>query len=75
MKQTVVLVAGMILLALGVQGAIRLLVDHDNAGLLSWMPGGFGVWLTVDLIAAVVGAVLAWWGSNKLKQAKTKAGE
>lgn len=75
MKSTFVLVAGMLLLVLGAQGAIRLLVDHGNAGWLSWVPGGFGIWLTVDLIAVVVGGVLASWGSQKVKQAKAEAGE
>lgn len=41
MKTSIVQTVGVALLVLGAQGAIRLLADHDNAGLLGWLPGGF----------------------------------
>lgn len=68
MKHVTVLIIGMLLLVLGAQGAIRLLADHDNAGLLAWLPGGFAVWLACYAVAAIAGALLAGWGSKKAKQ-------
>ncbi|MFI7052680.1 hypothetical protein ACIBLB_11565 [Streptosporangium canum] len=68
MKHVTMLIIGMLLLVLGVQGAIRLLADHDNAGLLGWLPGGFAVRLVCYAVAAVAGALLAGWGSKKAKQ-------
>jgi hypothetical protein len=74
MKHTIGLVAGMVLLALGAQGAIRLLADHDNAGLLRWMPGGFGAWLSCYVVATAAGIGLAAWGAQKAKQGAGNAG-
>ncbi|WP_336211820.1 hypothetical protein [Nonomuraea sp. LPB2021202275-12-8] len=68
MKHVTVLIMGMLLLVLGVQGAIRLLADHDDAGLLGWLPGGFAAWLACYAVAAVAGALLAGWGGKKAKQ-------
>jgi hypothetical protein len=68
MKHVTVLIIGMLLLVLGAQSAIRLLADHDNAGLLGWLPGGFAVWLACYAVAAVAGALLASWGSKQAKQ-------
>ncbi|WP_049561857.1 hypothetical protein [Nonomuraea sp. SBT364] len=59
MRHVAMLVIGMILLVLGAQGGIRLLADRDDAGLLHWVPGGFAVWLTCYVVAAVAGALLA----------------
>jgi hypothetical protein len=59
------LVLGMVLLVVGAQGAVRQLVDHDNAGLLGWLPGGFGVQLAGHLMLTVVGLLLAGWGSRR----------
>ncbi|WP_250034843.1 hypothetical protein [Paractinoplanes maris] len=60
-----VLVMGMVLLVVGAQGAIRQLLDHDNAGLLGWLPGGFGVQLTGHVVLALAGLLLAGWGSRR----------
>ncbi|WP_030398125.1 hypothetical protein [Kitasatospora purpeofusca] len=49
---------GTALLVVGAQGAIRQLVDHDNAGLLSWLPGGFAASISVYVLAVVIGAVI-----------------
>ncbi|MGW0484482.1 hypothetical protein [Nonomuraea sp. NPDC003214] len=68
MKYVTVLIIGMLLLVLGAQGAIRLLADHDDAGLLGGLPGGFGVWLACHVAAAVTGALLAGWGSKHAKR-------
>ncbi len=58
---------GMVLLVLGAQGAIRQLVDHDDAGLLDWLPGGFAASVTVYLLAAVAGVAVAGWAHGKAK--------
>jgi hypothetical protein len=62
-------IAGFALMVLGAQGAIRLLADHADAGLVSWVPGGLTGWLVADLVTTVVGVALLWWG-----QARSKAG-
>ena len=56
--RTALLIAGMVLLVVAGQGAVRLLIDHQNAGLLTWLPGGFVVQLLVYLVVAGVGIVL-----------------
>ncbi|WPO72909.1 hypothetical protein [Streptomyces sp. KN37] len=50
---------GVVLLVLGAQGAIRRLIDHDDAGLLGWLPGGFAAGITLYVLALVIGAVVA----------------
>lgn len=67
MKFDVLQIAGMLLLVLGAQGAIRLLVDRDEAGLLGGFPGGFPAVLTVYLAATVAGVLLAGWAHGRAK--------
>ncbi|MBB5981247.1 hypothetical protein [Kribbella solani] len=55
---TGVLVVGMVVVAIGGQGAIRLLIDHDNRGLVDWMPGGFTGALLADLALVLIGLIL-----------------
>ncbi|MGZ0147393.1 hypothetical protein ACXJJ3_09995 [Kribbella sp. WER1] len=55
---TGLLVVGMVVLAIGGQGAIRLLIDHDNRGLMNWLPGGFTGALVADLALVVIGLAL-----------------
>ncbi|GGP44033.1 hypothetical protein [Saccharothrix coeruleofusca] len=71
MKSTAVLVLGMVLLALGAQGAIRLLVDHANAGLLGWVPGGFAVQLSCYLVVTAAGVALAVRGKSAESRASS----
>lgn len=73
MRYTIGLVAGLVLLVLGVQGGIRLIADQENAGLLEWVPGGFAAQLSVYAVAAVAGVLLA--GVNSAKSKRAKAGE
>ncbi|GAA2432736.1 hypothetical protein GCM10010191_53450 [Actinomadura vinacea] len=68
MKRVTGLVGGMLLFVLGAQGGIRLLADHDNAGLLSWTPGGFPMRLSGYALMIIVGALLAGWGSKKAER-------
>ncbi|MCK7622982.1 hypothetical protein MUU72_07700 [Streptomyces sp. RS10V-4] len=60
---------GVVLFVLGAQGAIRQLIDHDNAGLLGWLPGGFAAGITAHVLAAVLGAVVAGWARGAAKAA------
>ncbi|HYI57031.1 MAG TPA: hypothetical protein VEX66_02610 [Microlunatus sp.] len=57
--RVILLVLGMVLLVVAGQGAIRLLIDHDNAGVLGWVPGGFVVQLVVYLVLLAGGVALA----------------
>ncbi|GAA2706073.1 MULTISPECIES: hypothetical protein [Actinoplanes] len=58
MRQAVWLVFGLILLALGAQGVIRLVVNQD-AGALRWLPGGYFVQLGAYVAAALIGLRVA----------------
>jgi membrane associated rhomboid family serine protease len=69
MKYDILQVLGMILLALGTQGAIRQIADHGDAGLLAWLPGGFAVGVTAHILALVAGALLATWSHRAAKAA------
>ncbi|MGW2224046.1 hypothetical protein [Streptomyces formicae] len=60
---------GMALLVIGAQGAIRQLVDHDNVGLLGWLPGGFAASITVYVLAVVIGAIIAGRANDARKAA------
>lgn len=75
MKRTAGLVVGMVLLALGAQGAIRLLVDHDNAGLLGWVPGGFAAQLSCYAVMTALGVLLAGWGKPSGSRADAAGSE
>ncbi|GGU42314.1 hypothetical protein [Streptomyces coeruleorubidus] len=68
MKYDVLQILGVALLVLGGQGAIRQLVDHNNAGLLGWLPGGFAASITVFLVAVAIGAVVAGRARGKAKE-------
>ncbi|MEV5824624.1 hypothetical protein AB0L25_03515 [Spirillospora sp. NPDC052242] len=67
MKFDVLQIAGMLLLVLGAQGAIRLLADRDEAGLLGGLPGGFPAALTAYLAATLAGILLAGWAHGRAK--------
>lgn len=68
-KWITVQVIGMVLLVVGAQGAIRALVNHADRGVVSWLPGGFGTALTVDIVLVVVGGALAWLGDARRREA------
>lgn len=68
MGRVVVLVLGMVLLVLGAQGGIRLLADHDNAGVLQWLPGGFAAQLVCFTAMTLVGAALAAVGGANVRR-------
>ncbi len=61
-------VAGMVLVVVGAQGAIRILIHHANRGILSWVPGGFAGGLIVYVVVVVVGAVAATVGESRRRE-------
>lgn len=67
MKYGIFEAIGVVLLVLGAQGAIRQLIDHDNVGLLGWLPGGFAASLTVYALAVVIGVLVAGWAHGASK--------
>lgn len=65
MRDVIAQGSGVALLVLGAQGGIRLLADHANAGLLSWLPGGFTAQAVCYVIIAAIGMALASWGTQR----------
>lgn len=65
------LIVGMVALVVGAQGTIRLLVDHDNAGVLAWLPGGFTARLVGYLLLVVVGIAVAGWADARRRRRGT----
>jgi hypothetical protein len=65
------MILGMVLLAVGAQGAIRLVVDNADAGLLSWVPGGVVAQLVLYVAIAAAGLVMAAWGADRARKAGT----
>jgi len=69
--RTALLVAGLVLLVVGAQGLIRLLVDHENAGILGWLPGGF----TAQLIGYVLATAVGIWLAARNTPSRAKSNE
>ncbi|MFJ1758847.1 hypothetical protein ACIOD2_00940 [Amycolatopsis sp. NPDC088138] len=69
MKFDVLQVLGMVLTVAGAQGAIRLLIDHGNVGLLGWLDAGFTGTLVCYLVATAIGVVLTGWAHDRAKAA------
>ncbi len=67
MKFDVLQILGAVVTVAGAQGAIRLLIDHANAGLLAWLGAGFAGTLAGYLLATVAGIVLAGWAHDRAK--------
>lgn len=70
MRNAIATVIGVALLVLGAQGGIRLVVDHRNAGILTWLPGGFATQLICYVVIALAGVALARWGSVRSESAE-----
>jgi ABC-type Na+ efflux pump permease subunit len=58
MRQLALAILGLILLAIGAQGVIRLVISHDP-GALRHLPGGFMVQLVVYGAIALLGLTMA----------------
>ena len=63
--RTTLQILGVALVVFGGQGAVRLLFDHSNVGLLGWISHSFGVVLGIYVVLVVAGAALAAWASKK----------
>ena len=69
MKFDVLQVLGMVLVAVGAQGAIRLLIDHEHTGLLGRLDAGFAGTLVCYVVVAAIGVMLAGWAHDRAKAA------
>lgn len=71
MKNAYVLVQiiGVVVAAIGAQGAIRIIIDHTNTWLVDWVPGGFPAQLAAYVIAALVGLIVGGWANTREKRA------
>ncbi|MFG3256207.1 hypothetical protein [Streptomyces sp. NPDC048172] len=67
MKYDLLQILGMVLFAVGAQGAIRLLIDSGDTGLLGPLPGGFAAALVVYVLVAAAAAVLAGRAHDRAK--------
>lgn len=67
MKFDVLQIVGAVLTVLGGQGAIRVLLDHTDTGLLTWLGAGFAGTLIGYLVAAALGIVLTGWAHDRAK--------
>lgn len=67
MKYDILQIIGAVTMALFAQGAIRLLIDHGNTGLLGWLGGGFAVVLTAHLALVALGVLLTGWSHTRAK--------
>ncbi|WP_372405451.1 hypothetical protein [Streptomyces luteireticuli] len=67
MKFILLQIFGMVMMAVGGQGVIRLLVDHDKPGLLGWLPGGFPAALGGHVAIVVIGLLLGGWANDRAK--------
>ncbi|MGV2918126.1 hypothetical protein [Streptomyces alfalfae] len=65
MKFVVLLIAGVASVVFSGQGLIRLLVDHDNRGVLGGLP--FAGALCAYVAALAVGTLLAGWAKGRAK--------
>ncbi|MFH8683327.1 hypothetical protein [Streptomyces lydicus] len=69
MKYDVLQIIGAALTVVFAQGAIRLLFDHGNTGLLGWLGGGFGTTLAAHAALVAVGVLLSGWSHTRAKAA------
>ncbi|MFJ8309870.1 MULTISPECIES: hypothetical protein [unclassified Streptomyces] len=67
MKYDVLQIVGAVVMVVCAQAAFRLLVDHDNHGLLGWIPGGFPAVLIAYLVLLAAGVLLAGWAHGHAK--------
>ncbi|CAM5587620.1 hypothetical protein GCM10010329_47620 [Streptomyces spiroverticillatus] len=67
MKFDILQIIGAVLVVIGGQGAIRLLIDHGNTGLLGGLGAPFAVNLTTYLTSTLFGVILASWAHDRAK--------
>ncbi|GAA3145403.1 hypothetical protein ACFQ0X_23630 [Streptomyces rectiviolaceus] len=67
MKYDILQILGAVLMCFSAQALIRLLIDHDNTGLLGWLPDGFALLLIAYVMTVTVGVLLTGWGHTRAK--------
>ncbi|GAU67069.1 hypothetical protein SSP35_04_01500 [Streptomyces sp. NBRC 110611] len=67
MKYDVLQIIGAVVMVFFAQGAVRLLFDHDDTGVLGWLGGGFGVALGAHALLVAVGVLLTGWSHTRAK--------
>lgn len=67
MKYDILQIFGAVLMCFSAQGLIRLLIDHDNTGLLGWLPGGFALLLIAYVVTVAAGLLLTTWSHTRAK--------
>ncbi|MEE4422825.1 hypothetical protein [Streptomyces bugieae] len=67
MKYDILQIIGAAAMVVFTQGAIRLLVDHRNTGLLGWLGAGFGGTLAAHGLLVAAGVLLTGWSHTRAK--------
>ncbi|MCC3771203.1 hypothetical protein [Streptomyces sp. UNOC14_S4] len=67
MKYDLLQGVGAIVMVVSAQAAIRMLFDHDDHGLLAWLPGGFAVVLVAYVALLGAGVLLGGWAHGHAK--------
>ncbi|MEU9120904.1 hypothetical protein AB0C96_13770 [Streptomyces sp. NPDC048506] len=67
MKYDVLQIIGAATMVVFAQGAVRLLFDHGNIGLLGWLGTGFAATLAAHVLLVVVGVLLTGWSHARAK--------
>jgi hypothetical protein len=67
-KFVAVQVLGMVLLVGAGQGLVRAVVDHQDRGLLAWVPGGFVVCVVLYAVLVTLGIGVAAWGDRRRRR-------
>lgn len=69
--KVVLLIIGVTLFIIGIQDAIRLVFDNNQISMLSFIPGETSLYIGLDIVLAVGGAVIARMVS-KAKKSSSK---
>ncbi|MFG2531066.1 hypothetical protein [Streptomyces sp. NPDC048516] len=67
MKYDILQIVGAAVMMVFTQGAIRLLVDHDDTGFVGLLGGGFALTLAVHGVLVAVGVLLTGWSHTRAK--------
>ncbi|MER0483544.1 hypothetical protein ABR737_35310 [Streptomyces sp. Edi2] len=67
MKYDILQIVGAVMTVVFTQGAIRLLIDHGDTGLLGLLGGGFALTLAAHGALVAVGVLLTGWSHTRAK--------
>jgi hypothetical protein len=62
--KTLLLILGAAMFILGLQDAIRLLIDYNQSSIFSWLPGETSLYIGLDVALAIGGALTAGYASR-----------